>query len=102
MNTFISPSFIHSTNTVLIKVTNDLHITKSSGQFSGFILFDLLLAFNALSSLKHFLPLTPSTVSLIFLLLPWLPLLRLLYCVLLSSLTFTVPHDSILDCFFTP
>lgn len=42
MRTFISPSLNHFTN-----------IVKSSGQFSGFILFDLL-AFDPHSSLKYF------------------------------------------------
>lgn len=43
MSTFISPSLNHFTN-----------IAKSSGQCSGFILHDLLLAFDPHSSLKYF------------------------------------------------
>lgn len=99
MSTFISPSLNHFTNTILIKVTTELHLAKSSGQSSGFTLFDLLLALDTHSSLKYFssfdfhhgLPDFPLTS------LAALSHTSLLCPPLLPNL-----QDSILDCFFTP
>lgn len=44
------PTPLSNGMTALIKVTNDLHVTKSKGQFSILISFKLLVAFNTIAS----------------------------------------------------